>query len=69
MPEPGDGSHCLRCGRALLPVEMSLTMKLIDKAATRYYCKHCLAERTNLTEKELDELVLLFRRQGCALFT
>ncbi len=69
MPETGDGSHCRLCGRSLLPVEISLTLKLLDKAATRYYCKRCLAEKTNLSEEELDELVLLFRRQGCTLFT
>lgn len=64
----GDASVCLSCGGAVIPLEMSLTMKLVDRAARRFYCRRCLAAEMGTTEAALDELAAYFRANHCALF-
>ena len=65
----GDASRCLSCGTGIVPLDMSLTMKFVDRAARRYYCKRCLAREMNTTEAQLDEMAAFFRARHCALFT
>lgn len=60
---------CRICGKELLPVETSLTRKLINRGATTFLCKKCLAKEFKTTEERLDEMVERFKKQGCALFT
>lgn len=64
----GDPALCLSCGGRVIPLEMSLTMKLVDRAARRYYCRRCLAAEMGTTEAALDELAAYFRANHCALF-
>lgn len=62
-------SKCINCGKEVIPLEMNLTRKLVNRAADKFFCKTCLAKKYSCTEKELDEMAEKFRRQGCALFT
>lgn len=61
-------SKCVVCGREVIPLEMSLTKKLVNRAAEKYFCKTCLAEKFSCTEKQLDDMAEKFRKQGCMLF-
>lgn len=45
---------CYVCGKApLTKDEIGLTMKLIDKKSTIFYCLPCLSEYLEVTEEEL----------------
>lgn len=61
-------SKCILCGKEVIPLEMSLTKKLINRAADKYLCKKCLAQKFSCTEHKLDEMAEEFKKQGCSLF-
>ena len=61
-------SVCINCGRELCPTDIGLTKKLINRGATHFMCKKCLADKFNVTETRLDEKVAEFRAAGCLLF-
>lgn len=61
-------SRCKNCGKELNTVDVGLTKKLINRGATEFYCKKCLAAKFNVTEELLDEKVRQFRAAGCMLF-
>lgn len=62
-------SKCVLCGREVVPLEVSLTKKLINRGADKYLCKTCLAEKFSCSEKQLDDMADKFRKQGCMLFS
>ena len=47
----------------------SLNYKLVDKKTTRLLCPACLGKRLELTPAHLREMITLFRKQGCTLFS
>ncbi len=59
---------CRECGRELIPVEIALTKKLINRGAESFFCKGCLSVFYGVSERKLDEMVEQFIAQGCALF-
>lgn len=61
-------SHCVECGKEVIPLDVALTKKLTGRAAERYFCKACLAKKFEVTEKTLDEMAERFRKEGCMLF-
>ena len=61
-------SVCINCGRELSPTDIGLTKKLINRGATQFMCKKCLADKFNVTEARWDEKVAEFRAAGCLLF-
>lgn len=62
-------ADCIKCGKEVIPYEMSLTKKLINRGTMQYMCQSCLAAHLRTTEEELDALALFFKKTGCALFT
>lgn len=60
--------RCVVCGREVIPLEEALTRKLVNRAAQKFLCKTCLAERFGCTERQLDDMAEKFRKQGCMLF-
>lgn len=61
-------SRCVKCGKELSPIDVGLSKKLINRGATKFLCKACLAEKFAVTETLLDEKVRAFRAAGCVLF-
>lgn len=61
-------SRCVKCGKELNPIDVGLSKKLINRGATEFLCKACLAEKFAVTEALLDEKVRAFRAAGCVLF-
>lgn len=59
---------CVKCGREVVPLEESLTRKMISRGATQFLCKKCLAVKFSCTEERLDEMAEQFKKQGCMLF-
>jgi len=62
-------SKCKDCGKELVPLDESLTKKLINRGATEFYCKACLSKRFSIPEQKLDEMIKAFKAQVCSLFT
>lgn len=60
--------HCRQCGRVLTPLEIALHRKLVNRGATEFLCKTCLARLYKLTEADLDRMAQVFKAQGCTLF-
>ncbi len=61
-------AKCVCCGRETTALEQNLTRKLINRAADKFFCKKCLAEKFSCTEEDLDGMAEQFRKQGCMLF-
>lgn len=59
---------CKNCGKDLLPIDMSFTMKLISRGATEYYCKSCLGKHFGYSEETLDAFAKKWQADGCTLF-
>ena len=47
----------------------SLNYKLVDKKTTHLLCPACLGKKLELTPETLREMITLFRKQGCTLFS
>lgn len=60
---------CIKCGKEVIPDEIGLTKKMINRGTNKYYCKTCLAKEFGTTEEKLDELIKEFKSQGCTLFS
>ena len=59
---------CFCCGRGLVPDEIAMTRKLINRGAGQFYCLPCLACHLDVSENILREKIVQFRRMGCTLF-
>ena len=63
-----ESDRCCVCGAPLVPDEIALTRKLINRGAQQYQCLSCLAGFFGCSTDLLREKIAQFRRQGCALF-
>lgn len=59
---------CADCGKKLTCDEIAITKKMINRAATVFYCKACLAARFRIPVSDVDRLIENFRKAGCSLF-
>ncbi len=61
-------SVCQLCGRNLTSDEVGLNLKLISRAAVKFYCKTHLAEKFGCDEALLDLKIRQYREIGCSFF-
>jgi DNA-directed RNA polymerase subunit RPC12/RpoP len=61
--------YCIACGKELTRDEIGLHKKLVNRGATEYKCKPCLAAFFRITEEQCDEMIAHFRETGCTLFS
>ena len=61
--------RCQTCGRPLTKDEIAVTKKLVNRGATSFFCKACLAARFAVTVNDIEERIAYFRASGCTLFT
>ena len=59
---------CDACGRELKEIEISLTKKLIGRAANEYLCVSCLAGLFGVSERLLLMKAREYFNAGCVLF-
>ncbi len=59
---------CKCCGKSIDTYDVGAYRKFVDKAASEYACRDCLAEYLGWSREYLDELILMYRRRGCMLF-
>ena len=61
-------SHCKKCGKPLIPDEIAMTKKLINRGTTVYYCTDCLAEAFDVKREDIEAKIQYFKDIGCTLF-
>jgi hypothetical protein len=62
-------AYCAVCDAPMTGDEAALNYKLTERKATRLLCPVCLGKRLSLSPETLREMITLFRKQGCVLFT
>lgn len=60
--------NCINCGKQLTHDEIAIHRKLINRGATRYFCKECLAAFFKCPVEMIDERIKHFKEMGCSLF-
>ena len=68
MGRPAD-AYCVECDAPMTGDEAALNYKLVDKKTTHILCPACLGKKMELTPAHLHEMIVLFRKQGCTLFS
>ena len=63
-----DPALCTGCGVRLSRDDIGLTKKLINRGATTFLCKRCLAGKFQMTIADCDNLIEHFRASGCHFF-
>lgn len=62
-------SHfCRQCGKELIPDEIAVTKKLMNRGATSFLCIPCLAEYFSVSQSDIRERIEYFKASGCTLF-
>jgi uncharacterized protein YlaI len=59
---------CYRCGAALSLDEIAVHKKLVNRGATMFLCKSCLAEEFKVSVELIEERIAYFKKTGCQLF-
>lgn len=59
---------CIRCGAKLSHDEIGLHKKLVNRGATTFMCKACLAREFRISIEQCDEIIEHYRQMGCLLF-
>lgn len=49
--------------------EASLNYKYVNRMAKEFLCPHCLGERVGLSADTLRDMIVVFRKQGCMMFS
>ncbi|MBQ7384380.1 MAG: hypothetical protein IJV72_06280 [Clostridia bacterium] len=60
--------NCYLCNKEIDTIDVGAHRKLIDKSASHYMCRDCLANELGWSRKYLDGIVQLYRERGCMLF-
>lgn len=61
-------NRCRQCGRTLTHNETGAYRKFVNRGASSFLCKKCLAEKLDITVEEIDQKIAFFKSQGCTLF-
>ncbi|MCI5650400.1 MAG: hypothetical protein MR332_13430 [Fusicatenibacter sp.] len=61
-------SSCCKCGKTLTPNEISAHKKFINRGASEFLCRECLANRLDVDPAFIDRKIEQFKKQGCTLF-
>ena len=60
--------NCKKCGRALTFDEKAVYLKMVNRQATEFLCKTCLADYFEVAEILIDKKIEQFKNNGCMLF-
>lgn len=60
---------CMACGAELFADDIAIYRKLINRAATSFWCIGCLAAHFKCPRRAIQELIQYYRDSGeCTLF-
>lgn len=62
-------AYCAECDAPMTGDEAALNYKLTERKATRLLCPVCLGKKLALSPETLREMITLFRKQGCLMFS
>ena len=65
---PAD-AYCAECDSPMTGDEAALNYKLTDRKTTHILCPACLGKKLELPPHTLQEMIILFRKQGCRMFS
>ena len=60
--------YCRLCKKELMPDEIGLTKKLVNRGSEMYYCLDCLADSFEVDRADLEKKIQYFKDMGCTLF-
>ena len=60
---------CVQCGGGMTADEAALNFKFVNRQAKEFLCPACLSARTGMTTKYLLDMIVVFRKQGCQMFS
>lgn len=60
--------NCTQCTATLSSDEVALHKKLVNRGATEHLCIHCLGKHFGVSVAMLEDLIVRFKKEGCALF-
>lgn len=61
--------ECFQCGKTLLPDEIAVYRRMVNRAAERCLCARCFAKEFGVEEAVVWEKVKQFKAMGCTLFS
>lgn len=61
-------SKCYKCGKELIPNEIAIYKKLVNRGATECLCIDCLADYFKVSRKAIEDKIEYFKQNGCVLF-
>jgi hypothetical protein len=59
---------CCECKCVLVKDYIALSMKLLGRNTTQFYCITCLSKFLECEVNDLEIKIMEFKEQGCALF-
>jgi len=59
---------CCECKCVLVKDYIALSMKLLGRNITQFYCITCLSKFLECEVSDLEIKIMEFKEQGCALF-
>ena len=62
-------AYCAECNAPMTGDEAALNYKLVNKTTTYLRCPSCLGKLTGESPEHFQEMIVLFRKQGCTLFS
>ena len=65
---PAD-AYCVECDAPMTGDEAALNYKLTDRKTTHILGPACLGKKLELSPNTLQEMIILFRKQGCRMFS
>lgn len=62
---------CRQCGNHMTSDEGALNRKLLYRTCPReeFLCPECLGKKLGVTSSQLREMIMVYRKQGCMLFS
>ncbi len=69
VTERAADAYCVECNAPMTGDEAALNYKLVDKKTAHILCPACLGRKMELSPDSLREMITLFRKQGCRLFS
>ena len=60
--------ECIKCGKVLTNLDISIHKKMINRGATTFQCIDCLCEYMSINREDILEKARYFQKQGCLLF-
>ena len=59
---------CCECKSVLIKDYIALSMKLLGRTTTQFYCIACLSKFLECEVSDLEIKIMEFKEQGCTLF-